>query len=579
MGNGKAHSFFHTLGERLMGGTARFSAAFCATALLFGCCTYNVFSDDEGAFFGSFGLAAANRGVNFSTMLAYGAAWGIAAAVTAQLACERRGKTGRRLPWAAMLCAAALAASLWYRPLMVEGAEATRPARLWNMAYFGVLAAAVCTAVWLLYTVENQEMLFGHLVKSVFFCGAVALVLYLGLLLCLAATDALLVSLSWRAYALVSLLVWVLLFPNLVFSYLPRPGEGLNVPRAYLAIVGYAALPVYLILLGVLYGYLVKILLTRDLPAGTMNWYPSFALAAWVFFWLGLRMHPNALIQKFLRWGWVLQLPVLAAQLVCIGIRLSAYGLTAARWLSLVCIGLGAATLLLAALCKTPRGWFLAAGIVALAVALTPLNPMDVGVFSQTQRLKSALTAQGMWDGAAITPRSDVPVETQEAIESAWNYLAYNEPVYYRSALLSQAVPDTQALYDRFFETFGFAYGEATGGGSYDDIRYYSLSAAQNGVSVEGFSRIYAVNTYGDVKDSGEVVAQSWEDGTELSAPVGAYLAKLAEKYTPADGALSEEDALLMLDDGRELYCTSLSFTEEDGVLHISSFSGYLLVP
>ena len=108
----------------------------------------------------------------------------------------------------------------------------------------GVLAAAVCTAVWLLYTVENQEMLFGHLVKSVFFCGAVALVLYLGLLLCLAATDALLVSLSWRAYALVSLLVWVLLFPNLVFSYLPRPGEGLNVPRAYLAIVGYAALPV-----------------------------------------------------------------------------------------------------------------------------------------------------------------------------------------------------------------------------------------------------------------------------------------------------------------------------------------------
>jgi hypothetical protein len=364
----------------------------------------------------------------------------------------------RWLPWAAGALATAAASAAWYPSLLGGALQTARPVLWWTMAYVGVLIAALCAAVWLLYTPANQDMLFGYLVKSAFFCLAVALVLVLGLELCLAAADALLLSVSWRAYSFAAMLVGILLLPNLYFSYLPRTGDTLSVPRAYTVLVGYAALPVYLMLLAVLYGYLVKILVTRHLPAGTMNWYASFALAVWVFFWLGLRMHPNALIQKFLRWGWALQLPVLAAQLVCIAIRLSAYGLTALRYLSLVCIGLGVLTLVLAALRRGPRCWFAAAAAAALVVTLTPLNPLDVSLFSQTHRLAAVLTADGMWDGTAILPAESAPADAdREIIESTFDYIQYNDPVFYNSALFSQVLSANSGEGDPFTRIFGFS--------------------------------------------------------------------------------------------------------------------------
>ena len=580
MANEKARSFFRALGAHLKGGTVRFSAAVSGTLLLFGSGMWQLFREDEEGFFGLFQITPGRTGTSYATLLALGSLWGIAAALLAQLALERRGKALPWLPWAAVAAASAAAAALWYRPLFTEGAADTRFAMLWDMAYWGVLAAAVCLAVWLLYTRENEAALFGYLVKSVIFCGAVSLVVFLGLMLCLAASDALLFSVSWRAYWFVILLVWALGFPNLMFSYLPRPGETLAVPKAYTALAGYAALPVYLLLLGVLYGYLAKILITRRLPAGTMNWYASFALAAWVFFWLGLRMHPNALIRKFVRWGWALQLPVLAAQLVCIGIRLSAYGLTAARWLSLVCIGLGVAALVLAALQKGPRTWFLIAAVTALAVTLTPLNPMDAAVFSQAQRLKSALAANGMWDGSRITPaQSALSADDEAAISSSWNYLAYNAPVYYRSSLLEQAVPADGTSGDTFASVFGFAYA-GSGGVAADEYRYYALSAPDAGVDVTGWSRLYTVSLYGDASSpDGLHLQQRWTDGTALTIDAQAYAAKLQASYTQNDTVLAEEDRTLPLDDGRVLVLRQVYFSQQNGVLQSFSCDGYLLVP
>lgn len=577
MANEKARQFFRALGGRIRGGTARFSAAFGCSILLFGCGAYELLASESeaGRLFGNFFSTA--FAPSFADVLSFGALWGMAAALVAQLACERSGRGGRWLPWAAAAGAAALAAALWYRPVFVEGTRSEPLAVLWGMSYWGVLAAAVCLAVWLLYTAQNENALFGYLVKSVFFCGAVSLVLYLGLLLCLAAADALLFSVSWRAYLFLSLLVWELLFPNLVFAYLPRTGDALQVPRVYAVLTGYAALPVYLVLLGVLYGYLLKILLTRHLPAGTMNWYASCALAAWVFFWLGLRMHPNALIQKFLRWGWALQCPVLIAQGICIGIRVSAYGLTAARWLSLVCIALGVVSLVLAALRKGPRSWFLIAAVTALVVTITPLNPMDVAVFSQTRRLQAVLTANGMWDGSAVTPAQTLSQQDREAIESSWNYLSFNRPIYYHSALLKQAVPAGDADYERFARLFGFDFGE---GSSAAASHYISLSAPDAGISVEGCRRIYPLSVYLALDTADDtVLTQSWSDGTELKAPLGDYLARIAARYTENDLTLQPEDVTCPLPDGRRLYFSHVYFEMRNGEMTSFSCDGYLLVP
>jgi hypothetical protein len=89
MANEKARNFFRALGGHLKGGAARFSAACCGTAVLFGCGVYELFRPDGYGLDSLFGFSG-NISATFADVLARGVLWGIAAALLAQLACERR---------------------------------------------------------------------------------------------------------------------------------------------------------------------------------------------------------------------------------------------------------------------------------------------------------------------------------------------------------------------------------------------------------------------------------------------------------------------------------------------------------
>ena len=420
----------------------------------------------------------------FAGHLLRGLLLGFVAAVCVRVAAERFSKAlPRVLEWvipAALAAAATAAFQLWPNSAYVP------------MVCGGVLAALLCLTVWLLYAAENAAVLFAYLVKTAVFCGVAAFVLMLGLFLCLWAFGALLYlpSQFYNAYAVAAVFAWVLVALNLFLAHLPKPGEALSLPRAYDVLTGSVMLPLYTLLLFILYGYCIKIVVTWQLPSGQINWFASFALLFFVFFFLGLRTHKSRLARFAVRWGGLALAPVVVVQLICIGVRLFAYGLTPLRWLSLACLAMGVTVMVWSVLKKSPKPLFLIAAAVALAVTCTPLNALDVPQWNQTARLKSALRANEMYDGVSITPAAQKPsAEDRVRISSCYNYLCYSDA--WRSSFVREATEGS-------FETlYGFSFTTSSSSENEEEVPethsvFYNAHPWETGVEVTGYTRFYS---------------------------------------------------------------------------------------
>lgn len=360
------------------------------------------------------------------------------------------------------------------------------------MGYFGLVVAAFFAILWLLYKNADDERLFAHLAAKAVFCGAVAVALMLGLVLCFAAFFELIYSPynSENFYALAAVFAFAVVWVNLFLSYLPQKGAGVEVSKVYRSLVANVALPVYLLLLAILLGYIVKIIVTWTMPVGTMNWYGSIALLGYLLLWLGVRFHEGRLVSFFVKYGGWAMVPVLIVQIIGVVIRLDAYGLTTARYLSLVCLALGAAVLVFTLLGRPLRPLFLAASIAALVVTITPLNTVDVPVFEQQQRLKAVLIENGMYDGNTITPSSQISNEDKEKIRSCYDYLYRNAPSPAKKEFLKQAT------LSNFENTYGFDYSEYDNYGAEETSNLYCYgNMPAQPLDIYGYDRFAAFET------------------------------------------------------------------------------------
>lgn len=399
----KLQLFFTQLWRQARIGAARFLAAFVCSLCLFATLAWELFAPQSSAWMQHAVLAFL---------------LGIAAGVCWRLALERFCAQVSR--WLALLVPLGVSA------LCFAGLHLWADSPYAIMAFFGICAALAFGSLALLYTRERESVLFGALIKALIFSGFVTLVLMLGLFLCLAAFTALLHEFDsvGKLYTLLAEFLWSVLFVNLFLAQLPQKEELPSVPKVYTTLTGYVALPVYLLLLLILYGYCFKILFTLQLPQGEMNWFASFALLFYVLFYLGLRMQQSKVSQFFVRWGGALLVPVVAVQCLCIGIRLSAYGLTPVRWLSLACLLFGIFAIAHSFTRLSLQKLMLSGAVLALLVTATPLNALDVAQWNQAGRLKAVLRANGMYDGSVITQASQpVTDEDRARISSCYDYL------------------------------------------------------------------------------------------------------------------------------------------------------------
>ena len=371
------------MGQRLcrsvQGGYRRFRTAMIFDAVLFVCVgvlTYCHVYEIQDWYTEEIGCAAA------------AAAIGCVFAATLRLFLERRGQ--ERHDFEALLTVVVFV----FFFILVQGHDWTDPYILLKTAGPALVFASVG-----LYCLEPQNE--GEKpALAVFFAISkawlVGTLLIVSLSTCLTAFDSLLFSLEGRLhttlYFLIAEFSFLFIGIQVFLASLPERGKDMETPALFRALLMRVLWPVYLILLAILYLYVAKIIYVWAIPVGMMNWFASLALLAFsVFFFCFANDARYSLLQRFLRWGLLLFLPILAVQAVAVWQRVEPYGLTVLRYTSIHCTIFGIFLLVLAFLRRSPRPAFLVLALMIAAFALTPLNIVDVPLRMQEARLWGVL--------------------------------------------------------------------------------------------------------------------------------------------------------------------------------------------
>ena len=188
----------------------------------------------------------------------------------------------KKAPIVTAVCSAALfliLAYLWY------GIEA--PSRHLIMGTLGVYLALSFLALFFLEHTNRAPGLPALLFAAVFSI-ATSILLFLGLMLCVAAFWALIITdaegwLPETTYLFAGLIAYGVWGLGAFLGALPRAGERYEHSIAVQKLLLYLFFPVYAVLLLVLYIYVGKIILAGEMPVGTMNWFASFALLGFAF--------------------------------------------------------------------------------------------------------------------------------------------------------------------------------------------------------------------------------------------------------------------------------------------------------
>ncbi|MBQ6559288.1 MAG: DUF4153 domain-containing protein [Erysipelotrichaceae bacterium] len=296
-------------------------------------------------------------------------------------------------------------------------------------ALAGIGVAVLSLIAYVLYRNRENRHLFSYLAKSAFIVWIFTMVIVAGFSVCIAAFHFLIFHFDeiWKIYSVLFLLVLGLFGITLFLSYVPRPNEEVTVPSTYRTIIHKALFYIYLILIGILYLYIFKIIITWQMPVGKLNWFGCFALLFYVIFYLSVDETDGRLQALFKTKGACLLVPVLAIQLFAIVIRLNAYGLTTARFMSLILIAIAVGFMLSGMLKFHVSKCFLFIALLALLFSCTPLNIYDVPNRSQENRLKNALSKGGALVNGILNENVAMEAEYLEDAKSAYDYLRYSD--------------------------------------------------------------------------------------------------------------------------------------------------------
>ena len=296
-------------------------------------------------------------------------------------------------------------------------------------AVFALAIAIVSLICFILYKNRENRKLFSHLVKSLFIVQVFAGVILAGFAVCIAAFHFLIFGFQdiWKLYEILFLTVTSLFGITLFLSYVPRPDEEVEVPDLYRTMIHKSLFYIYLVLIGILYLYILKIIITWKMPIGKLNWFGSFALLFYVFFYLSIDETDGRYQALFKKYGAYLLLPVLAIQIFAIVIRLNAYGLTTARFVSLIFIGIAVA-FMLSNILKLPVFYcFLLIPALAVIFTCTPLNIYDVPNRAQESRLMNTLKKGGALVNGKLDDSVEMEAEYLEDAKSAYEYLKWSD--------------------------------------------------------------------------------------------------------------------------------------------------------
>ena len=350
--------------------------------------------------------------------------FGIVTCILAKILYERyfRGKCSKFVLEGAALVLSAIPFALLliygYNPLLLLGLG-------------GILISQIILIFYFSRT-DSMSETFSYLFKSILFNLFACAIIFGGLSICILAFTSLIYNFkdAYKAHLILGQFVGTVLFGTMFLSGIPKAGQKITIPKVFVVIVSKIMLPVYVLLLSILYVYLGKIFFTWTFPAGWVNLFVSFSSLLFVFFAFSLSRYKkeNKVIRLFLKFGGLAIIPTIAMQFVAIYIRISNYGLTSLRYAS---IALNIFALIFAIVFslrpkKSLKNTPLMLAALVLLITVTPLNAVDIPMREQAGRLKRLLLNNNMLADNKITPNGGIALEEKNKIIDSFRYVSSN---------------------------------------------------------------------------------------------------------------------------------------------------------
>lgn len=434
------------------------------------------------------------------------------------------------------------------------------------MGLVGSILAVLAMSFFFLFTAENESKLISHIVKSIVFCGFIALIIWGGISICIAAVNFLIIKIYMfdRYFLAVYAFVMEVIFLNLLLSYIPRRRDTIELPKAFKVLALYVAFPIYTLLIAVLYVYLGKIVVTRVLPSGQINWFASFALLFFIFFSFTLQQYDNKAISFFKRFGGFLLLPIVSVQAIAVYVRVNAYGLTTARWMSIV-LTFVALIFVVVALIRHMKYIHSVIPVLAVAILMTalwPLNAINIPVYEQSARLERILVANKMLENGKVIPTGSIPKAEKIKITSCYDVVQDNK---HRPAFLG-------AKNLAFSKVFGFEQQYSAQYGNQGGVTYVDRSEQWDSINLAGYTKL--VNVNGDMKGG-----SSPERTETITITVQGRKYDITNKITAIPRTGPKTDMILQLDANTIFYISSFNYGKTaENEYEFPNVTGFALV-
>ncbi|MDR1240886.1 MAG: DUF4153 domain-containing protein [Oscillospiraceae bacterium] len=297
---------------------------------------------------------------------------------------------------------------------------------------FGGILVSLILMIFYFSDKGNISATFSYIMKNILFNFFILGTVFIGGSLCISAFINLVHNFqNNRAYILLGEFSVILLFLHLCLLALPSKHRELTIPKVFKILVFKAMFPVYILLLLILYIYLFKILITWTFPSGRINSFVLISSFLYMFFVFALNQYKNEnkLIKLFLDYSGYAVIPTVLMQFMAIYIRVSNYGLTSFRYISII---FGVFTLVFAIITLFRKEKILKNSLIVLLsfvlfLTVTPFNTFDIPILEQTYRLKKLLLKNQMLDDDKIIKNENIDADEKLKIMSAYNFIRKNK--------------------------------------------------------------------------------------------------------------------------------------------------------
>jgi len=331
---------------------------------------------------------------------------------------------------------------------------------------FVAVFAMLCAVLWL--PTFNEKTDFNQ-VALIHFKSAFTSILYSGVLsggfaAIIAAVDILLFSIDSDAYAYMLTFIWVLFATVYYLSLLPkfnseeevdreRLETARNYPRFLEILESYIAIPLVGTYTLVLLAYFVKILVTRNWPSGQLGPMVLVYAAAGLLIFVLAGLLENRFAVLYRKIFPKVLIPIVIMQLISVGIRLNAYGVTESRYYVAL---FGVFSIVIAVIfsvkptVKNSLIALLAAAFAILSI-LPPVDAFTVSRVSQINRIEKILLNEGILEEGKLTPNENASEHTRVETTNILTYLDRSSSLQYIAWL-----PEDFNVYQDMKSTFGF---------------------------------------------------------------------------------------------------------------------------